>query len=71
MNVPSTLKLTSQACGTRVDVSSSLTPRAWTARWRYAEACGLEWSKELVSWTGTSSPRHHPQQVRLLPVIGP
>ncbi|MEZ4471721.1 MAG: hypothetical protein R3F60_13170 [bacterium] len=57
VNVPSTLKLTSQACGTRVDVSSSLTLSSMDGSVEvYAEACGLEWSKELVSWTGTSSP---------------
>ena len=53
VRVPSDLKLISQACGMTADLTSKLHLSSMNGSIEvYAEACGLEWSEEIVSWTG-------------------
>lgn len=59
-SVPSTLELsTNGACGNRVtaDIDSAVEMTTMGGSLEvYAEACGLEWSKEIVSWNGVTLP---------------
>ena len=53
VRVPSDLKLISQACGMTADLKSKLELSSMNGSIEvYAEACGLNWSEEIVSWTG-------------------